>query len=256
LVNHYDPSSEVGRLNAEGELLCASADTLAIIRKALEVSALSDGAFDISVMPLVDLYGDCAGAGKPPPENDIGAARALVDYRNIEIDGAHIRFLRPDMRVSLAGIAKGYIVDRAIAVLEECGVTRAMVDGGGDIRVLSEPGERPWVIGVRDPLARKRALCLLAANRLSIASSGPYAHRYNDIIDPRSGIPVKDVIGASVVCPEAATADALATCLSMWKPDEGIAFAERIDGAEALLVSAAGVQYKTSGWSAYERQSA
>jgi len=253
LMNHYDPNSEISRLNMTGTLTHASQDTLTVIRKAIHFAAESGGAFDVSVLPLVRLWERGSNECKAPAPEDITAAAALVDYRNIRIDGDTVRLLKPGMQISLAGIAKGFVVDKAISVLQACGVTRAVVNGGGDIRMICEPGGTPWRVGVQDPLQRKGKLYVIEACNLAIASSGPYVRAYNDIIDPRTGNPIREVIGASVIAEEAAEADALATCVSVLGFEDGAAFAARQEEKEiaALLVSDNGKQSKTTNWVRY-----
>jgi thiamine biosynthesis lipoprotein len=250
LLNHFDSGSEVGRLNSTGKLSDASADTLAVIRRAQYFSGLSCGAFDISVMPLVRLWERGVRDGNPPSTHEIATVFDMIDYRNILIENGSLRFLLPGMQISLAGIAKGYIVDKAIALLQSCGVTRAIVDGGGDIRVISDSDSPPWRIGIRDPLRRKGILCILEAHDLAVASSGPYSHTYNDIIDPRTGKQAHEVVGASVIAEEAADADALATCMTVLGMEAGTALAERQreQNVAALIISPDGTLCKTAGW--------
>jgi thiamine biosynthesis lipoprotein len=252
-LNHFDPASEIGMLNANGELPRASADTLAVLQKALSLGALTEGAFDISVMPQILLWRDAARSGRPPTKGEAAAAQASVDYRNIMIEGDAVRFLRPGVNISLAGIAKGFVVDKAVSILRDRGVARAMVNGGGDIRVMSGVGGPPWRIGVRNPLHPKYILYTIEARDLAIASSGAYAHEYNDIIDPRSGMPVDGVAGVSVVADEATLADALATALTVLGPVSGIKLAEGFEdrGSAALLVEEDGARHRSSGWAGY-----
>jgi thiamine biosynthesis lipoprotein len=249
-MNHHDKDSGIGRLNATGFLPSADPDTLAVIGKALRLSGLCEGVFDISVLPAVRLWGAYSGSGETPSEREIADAASLADYTGVIIEGDSVRLAREGMQITLAGIAKGYIVDKAISVLKDCGVTRAMVDGGGDVRVICGPDDPPWRIGVRDPQNPGRLLCAIEARDIAVASSGPYAHAYNDIIDPRTGMPARGVIGASVACRETARADALATCLSVLEPGEGVAFLEarREFGAAAVVVSADGTRRATSNW--------
>jgi thiamine biosynthesis lipoprotein len=249
-MNHPDEDSEIGRLNATGFLQRAAPDTLAVIAKALRLSELCGGVFDISALPAVKLWGAYSGVEKTPSAREIADAASLTDYAGVIIEGSSVRLAREGMQITLAGVAKGYIVDKAISVLENCGVTRALVDGGGDVRVICGPNDPPWRVGVRDPQSPERLLCAIKARDIAVASSGPYAHAYNDIIDPRTGMPARGVIGASVVCGETATADALATCLSVFEPEKGVAFIEkhRELGAAALIVSADGARHATSNW--------
>jgi thiamine biosynthesis lipoprotein len=259
LLNHFDPTSEVGRLNTGGELNDASPELLAVLRTAEAVSALSGGAFDVSVMPLMHLYGEHSRDGGWPTSDEIGRAMQSVGYGDIAVRGRSVHFRKAGMRVSLAGVAKGYIVDRAIAVLTECGVTRAMVDGGGDIRVIAGPDEPPWRVGIRDPRSKqeqstrddpKKLLCTVEVRNAAVASSGAYAHDFNDIIDPRTGLPAEAVSGASVICGETALADALATCMLVLGPDDGISLIEqnRTSGAEAIITPAYGEPRRSQGW--------
>jgi len=253
LMNHYDHDSEVGRLNTYGTLSHASADTLAVIDKALYFSAISKGAFDISVLPLVRLWGSNAETGIAPSGREIADTLSSVGFEGIRIDDDSIRFLRPGMQISLAPIAKGFVVDKAISILQEMGVSRAVVNGGGDIRVISERDKPPWRIGIQDPLHKKHIIDVVEAHNLSIASSGSYAHACNDIIDPRTGCPARNVIGASTIAKDAAMADAWATCLSVLDSESGMILTEE-QGSQslaALLICDDGALHTTANWASY-----
>jgi thiamine biosynthesis lipoprotein len=253
LLNYYDSDSEIGRLNAERVLRHASADTLTVMRMALYFSILSDGAFDVSVLPIIRLWEHGARTGVPPSAHEISAAVASVGYKNILIEDDSVHLLHSNMRISLAGIAKGFVVDRGISVLRACGVTRAVIDGGGDIRVMCEQTGPPWRIGIRDPFHRKNILHVLEAHNLAVASGGAYAHTYNDIIDPRTGAQIQGVGGVSVAAEETVTADALATCLSVLGPEVGISLAEqqKTGRVAALFVSDSGTQHSTANWTGF-----
>jgi thiamine biosynthesis lipoprotein len=250
LLNHYDPCSEISRLNNDGMLAHGSADTLEVIRKALYFFTISEGAFDVSALPLVRVFGHAFETGKIPSACEIADALAAVDSKSIRIENDSVRFLRPGMQISPAGIAKGFVVDKAISVLREMGVLRAVVNGGGDIRVICEEGKPPWRIGIRDPRHRKLFLDVVEACEIAVASSGHYAHAYNDIIDPRTGFPAWGVLGASVVAGDATSADALATALIVLGADKGIPLIERLRdaGVAALIVSSDGKCRSTSNW--------
>jgi thiamine biosynthesis lipoprotein len=253
-LDWHDPNGEIGKLNAYGYLSHASADVLTVMRSALSFSDLSRGAFDISVLPLIRLWerGEAVNTSHVFTY-EIAAALEAVNYKNIIIEDDSVRFLRPNMRISLAGIAKGFVVDKGMSVLRNAGVADAMINGGGDIRVMRSESEPPWRIGVQDPLKRKGLICVAEARNLAIASSGSYARAYNDIIDPRTGKHTRSVAGVSVIARETMSADAFATCLHVLGPEAGIALAERREKRHiaALIVSKDGTRRATANWSLY-----
>jgi thiamine biosynthesis lipoprotein len=221
----------------------ADADLAAIVRCALEVSEASDGAFDVTVAPLVGLWRLGEGDFKPPCAETIARALSRVDYRLVSVDGDRVE-LTGGAEINLDGVAKGYAVDRAVAVIAEAAVDAAIVDAGGDIGLLgASPHPEGWRVGIRHP----RGDGLLGVLRLDgggVATSGDYQRfeisdgvRQHHILDPSNGYPARGVVSVTIVAETSAVADALATAVFVMGAERGMALVERMDGVEVLIVT-------------------
>jgi len=249
----YRPESERSRLNGEGSLEAGPA-LLEVTRRALEFWRLSDGAFDPTVLPVLELFARTfEERGAPPSDEELQAALALVGASRVVIEGSRIT-LAPGAKLTLDGLAKGYAIDRAIDVLREAGVPGALVDAGGDVRVFGSREGRPWRVALQNPRDPADYLAVLELEEGAVATSGDY-RRYFDpertfhhIIDPRTGRSAHGVISATVRAEEATTADALATAVFVLGVERGLELVEGLDGVEALLVSEDREVRRNSGW--------
>ncbi len=238
----YRPDSELMRLNrhAAATPLPLSKDLYEVLAAGQRVAELSQGAFDVSVAPLVHVWG--FGSEKRrvvPARGEVQAQRAAVDYRGLRIDGGHRAATKshPDLQVDLGGIAKGYGVDLAALALEASGVENYMIEVGGEVRTRGRNAQgRPWQIGIEEPDAmpqRARAVVPLAGS--SMATSGDYriyfeqaGRRYSHEIDPRTAAPiVHGLASVTVIADDCMSADALATALIVLGPQAGWALAKR-----------------------------
>ncbi len=195
VLSQFQPESQLSQLNRSGHLDDTSPALLGLITQAQTLSNLSGGAFDITVKPLVDLYQrHQAENGELPPAAEIEAALALVDYRQIQVDGAQIAFAQPRMSITLDGIDKGYIVDEGVSVLKALGFDNVLVEAGGDLLASGQKSaEEAWQIGVQSPRkAQSGLLEKLAVKDKAVATSGDYMQafsadmRQHHIIDPRN----------------------------------------------------------------------
>ncbi len=247
LLSTYQPDSEISRLAARaGQApVRVSAETYRVLELARHYGELTDGAFDVTVAPLVRLW----GVGLKPPDHvpspdEIRTRLQLVDFRRIELnDGtAH---LPAGMSVDLGGIGKGYAVDRAFDIAGRLQIDSAMVDLGGNIRTVgqAEPGVN-WTIGVRNPFEREVIVGKLSlAAGMAVATSGNYerfvelgGRRYSHIIDPRTGYPVEGMAGVTVVAPDATMTDGLSTGLFVLGAAKGKELLRRVPSANALFI--------------------
>lgn len=235
--DHRQTGSPLAILNRTGRLKDASPEMLAVTGEALHVAGISQGAFDITVKPLLDAY----RAGRAPTQAEIDK----VDYRGVLIKGADIEFAQPDMQITFDGIAKGYIVDEGVAVLAKHGFNDVIVEAGGDLRVTgSQQNGAEWRIGINDPRpTQKQMLETISMAPGAAASSGDYINVFtNDkslhhIIDPRLGVSPPDLASVTVTACSAMFADALSTALMVMGPEAGMALIETLPGIEALTVS-------------------
>jgi thiamine biosynthesis lipoprotein len=229
--------SELTDLNRNGRALLAP-ELRKLLKAALEIAAASDGAFDPTIYPLIELWGFYAHEGKVPDSFRIEEVRGQVDYHKVELKGDSV-WLAPLTRIDLAGIAKGYAVDQAVSVLKASGVSSGLVDGGGDIRVF---GPRRFKIGVKHPRGEGTIRIIELQDR-AVATSGDYenyfisgGNRYHHIIDPKTGYPARGCISVTVVAPEAVLADGLATAAFVLGPDKGRRLVESL-GCECFIVT-------------------
>lgn len=227
LMSNYREDSEVSRINrgAFAAPVKVSGWTFAVIKRSIEVSRATDGAFDITVGPLMRLWRDAEKAGAPPSAEAINDALKKVgaaDKVLLDEEQKTVGFLVEGMEIDLGGIAKGYAVDRAVEALRAAGVS-AIVEAGGDLTAIGKnAGGRKWIVGVRNFFRREGHVERLALEDRSIATSGDYeryceigGRRYSHIIDPRTGMPVVGAASVSVIGPDCETADALATAASV-----------------------------------------
>lgn len=241
-MSTYREDSELSRFNQlkTDEPFPVSAETLMVLLEAQRIGALSDRAYDITVGPLVNLWGFGPGLrANDISDEAIEAARASVGWEMIEIDAAAstIRKLHPDVYVDLSSIAKGYGSDQVAAALDAAGYGRYLVELGGEMRAygLNIDGA-PWRVAVERPVENERAIeRVVPLENLSMATSGDYRNFYDadgerisHTIDPRTGRPVRGRVAAvTVIDPSCMTADGWATALTALGEDEGFAIAER-----------------------------
>ena len=251
-MSTWRPESELSRFNRlrSTEPFPVSADTLAVFRHALEISALTGGAFDVTVAPLVDAWG-FGPAGRPaafPDAAEIERLRARVGYQQLRLDGAAstVRKLHPLLAADLSALAKGYAVDQVAELLRGERIESYLVEVGGEVRTRgrSERGDA-WRVGIERPAPGPPAVQrLFGLSNLALATSGDYRNYYevegrrlSHTIDPRTGRPVAHrLASASVIDPLCVRADALATALEVLGPEDGFALAVE-QGWAALLIA-------------------
>lgn len=267
-LSRFKPDSDVSRINrlGIGRSMDISRETFRIIEKSIATSRISDGAFDVTVLPLIKLY-PYGKEGKLalPERGAIDEAKKRIGSDKIVLTALddkklEIGFKVDGMEVDLGGIAKGYAVDTAIAALRHGGITSGIVEAGGDLYCMGRrPDGSKWTVAVRNPRGPGGVATLCLAN-LAVATSGDYerffvvdGRRYSHIIDPRTGMPVaRGVASASVVASDCETADALATAVSVLGAEKGMELIERLPGVECMmLVEDAGgglTEVRSSGW--------
>ena len=244
-MSTWDPQATISLFNNDESLEPFPIEPAfaTVVAAAQAVSAASGGAFDVTVGPLIDLWGFGAGGERravPPSAEAIGEAQARVGFGKLVVraDPPSLQRTAPGVEVDLSALAKGYGVDVLAAVLGEAGLGNYLVDIGGEVRArgVNDRGV-PWRIGVEvpDPSARGLVQEALPLKDLSLATSGDYRNffeadgvRYSHTIDPRTGYPIPQrVASVTVAHPEALWADAWATAMNVLGPEAGLALAER-----------------------------
>lgn len=219
IFSDYRSGSELRRLELRaGHWTPVSAELLTVLSLARRVAEASDGAFDPTVAPLVLLWRESRRSGRLPEQVVLDSARALVNWRHLEVDTLRgtIRLTRPDMRLDLGGVAKGSILRWALATLRSRGIRSAFIEAGGDLALgESPPGQLGWDIAVAGMVPGPRF-------SIAVATSGPAEQfieingiRYAHIVDPRTGLGSTTGFQATVIGPDGGVADALATALAI-----------------------------------------
>jgi thiamine biosynthesis lipoprotein len=254
-MSTYDPDSELSEFNGfdAGAAFAISDDTAAVIACALEVAEASGGAFDITVGPLVNAWGFGPGGRRQAPNDDnLSELRARVGYRKLRLDAEArtIQKLESELNCDLSALAKGFAVDKLAEAFDELGVTRYLIEVGGEVRArgTNKRGE-PWSLGIEKPSDARRQLQRAVRLRdMAMATSGDYRNFYEQdgvrlshTIDPRTGRPVvHSLASVSVIHDNCMYADAYATTLMVLGPDDGLAWAEKQGLAALFLVRAGG----------------
>ena len=249
-MSTYRPESEISTLNRLGarEDVSLSEDTLQVLREAVRFSRLTDGAFDVTYAPLRTLWRKAEREGRLPAEEEIAGALHAVGSDKLILGEHAARFTADGMEVDLGGIAKGYAIELAAQAMKRAGARSALVDVGGDMRVVGrrEDGAR-WQVEVRDPRPGARAPMVLELEDAGVATSGDYARffrvgekTFSHIVDPRTGRAVRDVPSATVVAPDATTADALATAASVLGAQKALELVNGLDGVECMIMARSG----------------
>ncbi|MFN0068849.1 MAG: FAD:protein FMN transferase [Limisphaerales bacterium] len=247
-LSDYDADSELSRLSrtsGSGEWVPVSDDLWRVLAAAQELSARSEGAFDVTVGPVVNLWRKARREKRLPDERLLPGARARVGWQLVELDARRhaVRLAVPDMRLDLGGIAKGYALDEALKVLRDQGITSALVSGGGDIAVSGNPpGQRGWRIEVPGPGEAPSAPEFVRLQHAALATSGDLFQfveiggvRYSHIVDPRTGLGLTDHGLVTVIARDGTSADGLATALSVMGAAPGHLLLQDRPGAEARV---------------------
>jgi thiamine biosynthesis lipoprotein len=241
----FRPDSALCRLNRDGVLEYPSLDMRRLLSEAVRFGDFSDGHFDVTVQPLWRLLAAHRAARTVPPQEELQAALALIDYQRIDIGVRRIRFAQPGMAVTLNGIAQGYVTDRVAELLRARGIEHVLLDLG-EMRALGpKPDGRPWRIGVRDPVRSDHVLQELDVIDWAVATSAAGANL--NILDPRKGEGRALYSSVTVVAPNATTADALSTSLYLTPPDEVEGLVGKSSQAAALLAGPGGIRVVENG---------
>ncbi len=247
LMSTYRDDSDISRINAKGEEGPVKVDgkTLHVLRASKDFYRLTNGAFDITYAPLRTLWQRAAQNGKLPSKRKITNVLRRISSDNLILSDNSAQLAVQGMELDLGGIAKGFAVDEAAHRLKKAGIDSALVDIGGDMRVIGRRSDgQKWRIKVRDPRPGTHEPIMLRLEDAAVATSGDYVRyfhigdrRFSHIIDPRTGRPARTVPSATVIAPEAITADALATALSIMDPDHALNLINSMDDVECLLMT-------------------
>ncbi len=248
-MSTYKPESEISQVNAHAAEapMVISDELFDLVERSLELSVASGGAFDITYDSVGYLYD--FRARQRPTDEQIQQRLAAVDYRHVVLDKAKhtIFFTTRGVRINLGGIAKGWVVERAAALLRARGVEHALLNAGGDTRVLGDRRGQPWVVGIRHPRVADEVVTRLPLVDEAISTSGDYeryfeenGHRYHHILNPATGRPTEGILTVTVIGPDGTLTDGLDTAIFVLGVEKGLELIEAYPDYETIIVDAAG----------------
>ena len=252
LMTTWTDTSEVSRINlaaGDGKPVTVSPELIGVLQKANEASRLSDGAFDITVGSFSGVWKfDEDNDGTIPPPELVAERKKLVSWRDLVLDPARstARLKRKGQKITLGGIAKGYAVDKGVAILRAAGFVDFIVQAGGDMYCAGRRGERKWRVGIRDPRGPRDAyFALTEVEDRTFSTSGDYerftikdGRRYHHIIDPATGYPAAQVRSVTIMAKDATTAEGLSKTLFIWGAERGLKLVESLPDVDAVIVGA------------------
>jgi FAD:protein FMN transferase len=275
LFSTYRDDSELARVNrlAAKEALAVSPETYNLLLRAYNYSRLTDGAFDITITPLIQLWKQAAKENRLPTKPEVAAAKATAGFDKLHLAASSpptVSFAVEGMELNVDAIAKGYAVDQALAALRQPGVIAGLVDIGGEVAGFGKNRfDKEWIIGIQKPFVgdrenpnRRNPQWKIRLFNCAVATSGNYRQyvriegkKYSHIINPRTGWPADLLPSVTVIAPATADADALATAISVMGHEKGIKLIESLSNTEALLVAGASDDpeiFRSSGFSKFE----
>ena len=259
LMSNYKEESELSKVNksaASAPIYCDN-ELAYIIEQSLQYSDITDGAFDITIGPLMKKWGFFKGEGEIPAKEDLESVLESVTYKNIIIEEKikkslvrdpsivkTISFKNPDTQIDLGGIGKGYAVDMATRILKGNGINSALINFAGNIYAYGTPPRKEsWVIGLQHPRKSEGLLSSFEIKDKAVSTSGDYekffiidGKRYSHIIDPRTGNPVKDIVSVTIIADNATKADALSTGVFVLGLDKGMELIETLPDVEGVII--------------------
>ncbi len=240
-----DPGSPVYAFNHEGRPL-ADPEIVALVSRGLQISQASGGAFDMTVEPLAELWGFYTKEPHLPLEKDIHSALQPVGFRHLGLKNGILTRDRPDVRIDLGGIAKGYALVEAVKVLRTFGVTSAMVDAGGDVYVMGRKGLRLWNIGIRQPRT-EGIVGYVSVGDTAVMGAGDYerffikdGRRYHHIFNPSTGYPTEGVASVTLICDDPVAGQAWGKIPFVLGPQKGLEMLSRIPGMDVIIILSSG----------------
>jgi thiamine biosynthesis lipoprotein len=246
LMSNYRSDSELSHLNQEAARgpVVVSEPLWRVIEAAQRVSAMSEGAFDVTVGPLVRLWGFRDKTPHLPSPTELESVRPLVGYRGLTLDATHhtVQFARPGMEIDLGGIAKGFAVEIAADVLRRLGLT-GLIDAGGNQYMLgTPPGKTLWTVGIKDPDATDRLIGVVDIHAGSVSTSADYANflvasgrTYGHLLDPRTLQPSIASLSATIVSEDGTLADAMSKAAFILGPKQGLALIDATPGMAGVI---------------------
>ena len=254
LFDRFDPNGRIARLNQSGKLSDVPPELSTVLQRSRQLHAMSEGAFDITVLPVLESYKrSLQRTGRPPSPEALRREQQRTGWERISLGSGSVR-LESGTRITLDGIAKGYIVDAAARAIRRYGAQCALINAGGDVRAVGDKNGSPWLVGIQDPQQPNTFYQKIRLSDLAIATSGSYVNhfgdslRHNHIVGSQSGVSPKRSLSASVLAPSAVLADGLSTTLFLSGPERGMRLCNKLRDVEALILARGNRPFASSGW--------
>src|SRR5690606_1007544 len=259
LISSWNERSETSKINQNAGIapVAVSPELFGLIERSIRISAITDGAFDITYAVLDDLWKFNGSMTKIPDQGQIDRAVSKIGYKKIVLDPVDRTVFLPEigMRIGFGAIGKGFAADKAKELLISKDVISGIINASGDLTTwgTKSNGEK-WLVGISNPLDRDKVFSWLPLVESSVATSGNYKKfilindmKYSHILDPRTGMPTQGVNSVSVFAKQAELCDALATAVFVMGRDAGVDMINRLDGKEAVVVDAENNVDRSSG---------
>ena len=248
MISSWDPNSQTSDINRNAGIQPMKVDPelFALIERAIGISQLTDGAFDITYASMDKIWKFDGSMTEMPSKEVIRGNVAKVGYHNIEINKANSTVLLKltGMKIGFGAIGKGYAADQAKALLEHKGVSGGIINASGDMNTWGkQPNGEDWKVAITNPLNKKNSFALLPIKKGAVVTSGDYEKyvtfndkRYTHIIDPRTGYPSSGIISVTVFAPKAELADALATSVFVMGAEVGLSRINQLPNVECIII--------------------
>jgi len=252
VMSIYRPASQISRLNAAGILTDPHPHLVTVLQYAQQMAVDSDGAFDVTVQPLWQLFSDAKTQKSLPAVSEVAAARAKVDYRKLRISAGEIR-VESKMQITLNGIAQGFAVDRTMSILREHGIEHALIDTGEEGVLGRKAGGDLWRAGIQHPRVSDALSAVIRLDGRCLSTSGDYQTYFSDdfannhIFDPRTGFSPREFSSVSILAATGTEADALSTAVFVLGIERGVKLLEQ-RGADGFFIRKDGSTAATRGF--------
>ena len=257
LISSWNPDSQTSFINKNAGIKSVKVDLelFQLIQRSIQVSKITDGAFDISYASVDKVWKFDGSMTKMPSPENIKTSVLKIGYENIllDVEKQSVFLMLLGMKIGFGAIGKGYAADKAKAILEEKGVTAGIINASGDINAWgTQPDGNDWLVGITNPLNTKKMFSWMPVKNQAVVTSGNYEKfvkfndiRYAHIINPKTGYPTTGVKSVTIFAPKAELADALATSVFVMGVDVGLNFINQIKGVEVIIIDDAN-QFHTS----------
>jgi thiamine biosynthesis lipoprotein len=266
LMNRYDPNSQLSQVNrlAAKKAVRIDRDLFDVLRQSIEYSKKTDGAFDITVGPLVDLWKKCAEANSMPTDEQLAEVKKQIGYDKLLLDSNEfsVGFAAEGMSLDLGAIAKGFAADLAVAEMKRAGAIGGLVDLGGQVGCFGlTENKGKWIVGIQNPAKSEnnRVIAKLVLSDMAVATSGDYerfykigGRRFSHIFNPATEQSTDSLSSVTIIAPDGISADALSTAVSVLGAEKGLELIEKTENAEAIIIKTGSEEViKTGGAQQY-----